>query len=468
MRPVPQSRNRRWLSLGLPLVLALHAGAGAAQEPPANATNPDAAEEHALREQIRELDQRLRILERKRELETDQATEKAKTATTAVASKDGFQLKSADGSFILKLRGYVQADGQFFTGDQPAGVDTFVLRRVRPVLEGTIFKIVDFKFMPDFGLGTTIIQDAYIDVRLAPALKVRAGKFKPPVGLERLRSATAMTFALRGLPTTIVPNRDLGVEIFGDLAGRRLEYALGVFNGVPDGGSSDQDSNKDKELAARLFFKPFAESTGPLAGLGFGIAGTSGKHSGTVASPGLATYKTTASFFGYRSDGTAAGTTLAAGDRRRLSPQASYFRGPFGLLAEYAESKTAVRRAASRATLRNSASQIALSWVFGGENTWNGVNVKQDFTGFGSGPGAFEIAARFHEAHFDSDSFPIFANPASAAEKVQGWGLGFNWWANRGLRTLLSYEEFRFDGGGAAGGDRPDEKVLFTRVQVSF
>jgi hypothetical protein len=35
------------------------------------------------------------------------------------------------------------------------------------------------------------------------------------------------------------------------------------------------------------------------------------------------------------------------------------------------------------------------------------------------------------------------------------------------LRTLVSYEEFRFDGG-AAGGDRPDEKVLFTRVQVSF
>jgi phosphate-selective porin OprO/OprP len=80
-----------------------------------------------------------------------------------------------------------------------------------------------------------------------------------------------------------------------------------------------------------------------------GIAGTSGKHSGTVAAPGLATYRTTASFFGYRSDGTTAGTTIAAGDRRRLSPQASYFRGPFGVLAEYAESKTAVRRAASRA-----------------------------------------------------------------------------------------------------------------------
>jgi phosphate-selective porin OprO/OprP len=46
---------------------------------------------------------------------------------------------------------------------------------VRPVLEGTVWKIVDFKFMPDFGLGTTVIQDAYIDVRLAPALKIRAG-----------------------------------------------------------------------------------------------------------------------------------------------------------------------------------------------------------------------------------------------------------------------------------------------------
>ena len=467
MSRITHSRSKSWLALALQLALALPALAQTAPEPATGTAGQDAAEEQALRQQIEELDQRLRILERKRELEAEQAAEKAKTATAAVASKDGFQLKSADGAFVLKLRGYVQADGQFFTGEQPAGVDTFVLRRVRPVLEGTVWKIVDFKFMPDFGLGTTVIQDAYVDVRLAPALKIRAGKFKPPVGLERLRSATAMTFALRGLPTTIVPNRDLGIEIFGDLAGRRIEYAVGVFNGVADGGSSDQDINKEKELAARVFYKPFAESSGPLAGLGFGIAGTSGKHSGTVAAPGLATYRTTASFFGYRSDGTTAGTTIAAGDRRRLSPQASYFRGPFGVLAEYAESRTEVRRAAARATLRNSASQLALSWVFGGENTFNGVNVKQDFTGFGSGPGALEIAARFHEASFDSAAFPIFANPAAAAEKVQGWGLGLNWWANRGLRTLVSYEEFRFDGG-AAGGDRPDEKVLFTRVQVSF
>jgi phosphate-selective porin OprO/OprP len=302
---------------------------------------------------------------------------------------------------------------------------------VRPILEGTIFKIVDFRIMPDFGLGTTVLQDAYVDVRLAPALEVRAGKFKEPVGLERLRSATAMTFSLRGLPTTIVPNRDLGVEIFGDFASHRVEYAIGVFNGVP-------------------------------------IAGTRGKQEGSLGSPGLASYKTTATIFGYRSDGTVAGTTIGSGSRRRLSPQASYFRGPFGLLAEYAESATGVRRAAAKATLRNSASQIAASWVFGGENTFAGVNVKREFTGPGTGPGAFEIAARVHEARFDRDSFPLYANPASAAERARAWGLGLNWWANRGLRTLLSYEEIHFTGGAANGGDRPTEKVLFTRVQVSF
>ena len=39
-----------------------------------------------------------------------------------------------------------------------------------------------------------------------------AGKFKVPVGLERLESATDIRFIERGFPTSLVPNRDLGVH----------------------------------------------------------------------------------------------------------------------------------------------------------------------------------------------------------------------------------------------------------------
>ena len=175
----------------------------------------------------------------------------------ATAGGDGFSLRSADGNFQLKVRGYVQADARYFLDDdeRPA-TDTFILRRVRPIFEGTLYKIFDFRIMPDFGGGQTVLQDAYIEGKLSPRFRVRAGKFKAPVGLERLRSGTDILFVERALPTNLVPNRDLGLQIGGDLGGGVASYAVGVFNGVPDGGSAalgdDAEELLDDRRHARL------------------------------------------------------------------------------------------------------------------------------------------------------------------------------------------------------------------------
>src|SRR5688500_9182029 len=66
------------------------------------------------------LEQRVRILERLIELEKEAAARSA-----------------ADQNFQLKLRGYVHEDARYFEGDGHAGVNSFVLRRVRPVIEAT-------------------------------------------------------------------------------------------------------------------------------------------------------------------------------------------------------------------------------------------------------------------------------------------------------------------------------------------
>ena len=190
-------------------------------------------------------------------------------AVTATAGQDGFSLKSADGAFEIQLRGYVHTDGRFWTGDDelPA-TDTFLLRRVRPILEGTLYKFIDFRIMPDFGEGRTQLADGYLEARLSPALRVRAGKFKLPIGLERLQSATDIVFVERGQPANLAPNRDVGVQLSGDLVGGRIAYAVGAFNGVPDGTSGDTDIDDGKDAAARLFVQPFASGDGPWKGLG--------------------------------------------------------------------------------------------------------------------------------------------------------------------------------------------------------
>ena len=134
-----------------------------------------------------DLDQRVRVLERKLELADEQAAERAKKAPVAIAGAEGFGLKSADGAFQLRLRGLVQTDARFYVADEERPLnDTLVVRRARPILDGTLWKIVDFRLMSDCGGGGSTLVDAYLDLKLSRALRVRVGKAKVPVGLEAL------------------------------------------------------------------------------------------------------------------------------------------------------------------------------------------------------------------------------------------------------------------------------------------
>src|SRR5512139_1611511 len=140
---------------------------------------------------LEELDQKVRVLERKWEIEQENAAAKAKETPYVTAGKDGFSIRSADGSYQLKLNGYIQVDGRFYFGDDsPPLTNTFLLRRVRPNFEGTVARYFSFRILLDFGEGKTSVQDAYVDFTYFPQAKLRAGKFKSPVGLERLQSVT--------------------------------------------------------------------------------------------------------------------------------------------------------------------------------------------------------------------------------------------------------------------------------------
>ncbi len=139
-----------------------------------------------LLQKIEELSQKVLVLERKLEVQ-DEATKTAVAATPVVkASPRGFSIASADSKNQLKLRGVMHVDGRFFASDDPEGLkDSWQATRVRPIVEGTLGGIYDFRFTPDFGQGRTVIQDAYVTGRFHPSFQVTAGKFKSPVGLER-------------------------------------------------------------------------------------------------------------------------------------------------------------------------------------------------------------------------------------------------------------------------------------------
>lgn len=435
-----------------------------------------------LEQRLKEQEQRILVLERRLELR-DEAEQAAKESTPVVsAGPRGFSLRSADGENQIRLRGVLHIDGRQLEGEDPGGItDTWQATRVRPIVEGTIGGIYDFRLTPDFGQGRTVIQDAYVTARLAPAFRVTAGKFKSPVGLERLQSATDIRFVSRAFPTALAPNRDLGLQIAGDVLDERLSYAVAWLNGANDGGSSeafgDVDVNDDQEYAARLFAHPFAQSDlSALRGLGVGIAATYTDQAGTAAQPLLPAFRTPAgsTFFRYRAGTT---PTLADGERTRFAPQFYWYAGRFGLMGEY----TGVSQELSRTTgsglradtIDSSAWQLAGSWFLTGEEAaYRGFRPKSTFKPGGAGRGAFELVARVHELDIDEAAFSggadSFADPDTSARRATAWAVGLNWCLNENLRWALAYERTRFEGGAAGGADRDDESSVLMRVALGF
>src|ERR1022692_969885 len=203
----------------------------------AQTSSPDVQEQkiEKLEQRVEELDQKLRVVERNKELKDEATAESARSAASVTADTGGFTIKSNDGNFLIKIGADLQMDNRTFLGEGSQSlVDTAVLRRIRPTFSGTVYKYVDYFFRPDFGQGTTIIYDAYVQLNYIPRFSLRVGKFKPPVGLERLQSDDDTSFVERGLPTLLVPSRDIGYQISGDILKQRVAYQVGVFNGVPD------------------------------------------------------------------------------------------------------------------------------------------------------------------------------------------------------------------------------------------
>jgi len=442
---------------------------------------------NAANDQIQALDQKVRVLARERELDQDAAAATAKAAPKLSVGSSGFIASSADSNFVFKLNGVLQVDSRTFFNDSAIkSNDGILLRRARPIFQGTLYRDFDFKFTPDFApsSGPTIF-DAYGNYRYEPWLQLRTGKFKTPEGLEQLQEDVNISFNERSLATDLVPNRDVGLQLWGDIDGGVLSYAAGIFNGVGDEqNSSNAAYENEVEFAGRVFTQPFKNSDiTALQGLGFGVAGTSQNGTSNTkdlpsttggTSPGYTT-DGQQQFFAYRTN------AVASGEHWRLSPQAYYYYGPLSLLGEYAISDQGVRNTTTKANadLHNTAWEISGGWILTGENaSFSGVTPLHPFDLHNGQWGAFQVVARYAELNIDDAAFPVFANPAYSASAAQAWSAGLNWYLNKNIRLNASFSHTTFTGGGTTTGSgatsapgvvtRQPENVFFTRIQLAF
>lgn len=416
-----------------------------------------------LEQKVEQLDQEIKVAQRNKELKDEDAANQAKNAASVTADTGGFTIKSNDGDFLLKIGADLQVDNRAYVGDgAAAGADTILLRRVRPTFSGTVYKYVDYFFRPDFGQGSTVIYDAYLKLKYVSAAKVRVGKFKPPVGLERLQSDDDTSFVERGLPTLLAPSRDIGYQISGDAIPKLVNYAVGVFNGVPDNGLSDAAVSSHRDYAARLFLTPFnGAAKNPLRGLGFG----SGISGGGVDGIALPAYKT----FGQTTFFTFASGVTSAGHRTRLSPQGYYYLGPFGLLSEYTLTEEGFKKGLVQKDVAFRAWQVAATWILTGEKkSFTSPTPRKSFDPRNHGWGAVELAARVGDFSAEKGIYNYgFASSNTTPRHSHEVVGGVNWYLNRLFRISVDYGNTNF-GGGAVLGNRLSERALLTRFQINF
>jgi phosphate-selective porin OprO and OprP len=385
-----------------------------------------------------------------------------------VAGPDGYGFRTTDGAFALRFQGGAEVDGRFYA-EPDGGTDTFDMRRLRSDFRATAFRDYEARFQVDYYGTRAELLDAYVNLRASPALELRIGKQKSPVSLERIQGAFTLTFAERAYPSMLAPNRDVGVLVHGAVEGGLAAYSLGVFNGAPDGASTDQDVSDHKDLVGRVFFHPFGSRPGSaLSGLGLGVAGSVGGESGTAAAPLLAGPRTPVGrtpILRFYNDGTNAGSVVADGRRTRIAPQGYWYARSLGLFGEYVRSDSRVRRGSQVSPITLSAWQVAASWAITGETrTFRGLRPARQLRD-GSW-GAWELVARASGLTADREDFPLVLDQ-SLSRGARTYTGGVNWYLNPFVRVFLNYEWTEL-GQTAGNVARPTEGVLVSRLQIAF
>ncbi len=456
-----------------------------------------------------------------------------------------FKLSATDLPAVLEFHGWLQADQDIFFNTAGIGinsgfkhtsyasdtVDRLWIRRLRPSLEGTFANYFNFLINPDFGLSQVRLFDGFLDINYLRAIGLQSGLQMSLVsGVENffdnfsyLSRAYTMEMSNSAM---MAPDREFGFVLHGSFGPSGHEpyyrglsylgfddmfsYQLGVFNGTPDNASIGLNfisNNKDqlqsavtnKAFEARIFINPFIDyANSTLQHLGVGMAGSRDNAHNQGNLPDLVSIGQNAVFkyTGY--------SALANGLRYRLHPQAVWYLGPMGVLADWAQTTQTLCDAsgnfgafcpvnATSITQKNNAGQIQLIYNVTQEDfnlfhliPNNNFNLSEAGT-----YGAWQAVFRFTKLAIDKKSFQQallygidlypYASPINSIQRSNSWSLGLNWFWNDNFRITTEYDHTQFIGGGCSGGsdtygacpsglvaNRPAEQIFMQRLQLTF
>ena len=156
----------------------------------------------------------------------------------------------------------VQLTGTTAAGE---GKGAFRIRRAKTELSGWVWKkSLTYELQlswagPEPGASTqTPLEDLLLtwDTRGDGRLRLTGGQFKVPLGRQEMTSSAYMQFVDRDiLSGEFTRGRDVGLMVDGLLAGGKIAYAAGMFNGNP--ASRLGNDNEAFQYNGRVVYQPF-------------------------------------------------------------------------------------------------------------------------------------------------------------------------------------------------------------------
>jgi phosphate-selective porin OprO and OprP len=205
------------------------------------------------------------------------------SAQNGTRSKQDDGARWDDGVFragdAVRLEPHARFQTDLLLTDQGEPIDDrFEWGRRRIGLDGELFDRLEFQIERELEAESPW-RDIYGDVKITPALRIRAGRFKVPFSMEHTTSGFALDFLQRSAAVTAMsPGRDLGVMVHGRLAERLVKYEVGMFKHtdsveVPVDGNRADVTAGFGTIAGRVTLAPVRdEEDGTTRDLAFGVA----------------------------------------------------------------------------------------------------------------------------------------------------------------------------------------------------
>ncbi len=369
----------------------------------------------------------------------------------------GWLLESDDGEYQLQIHNQTQVEYRGYQqgGMKPSG-SGFYSPRERIIFSGRLTKLLEYEGSVEAAYGAINLLNAFLNIHVDDRFMIKFGRYKAPFlyeyyGISNVdllqpeRSLYGTNFGL---------NRELGAMIWGQLFEKRIDYAVGAFDGSRN---TQINLGNDKDVIGYVNAKPFLknEDWKFLRYLNIGGSIDYGQESSTVIPQALRTSVSQSTNVNLANVAPAWFTfnngVTESGSRELLSLHSSYFYKSLSVIGEWQGGYTdySVGSNPARFHIPINGYYVAAGYFLTGEEVDRRSQVKPkkafNLRSGKFGLGAVELQARYSQLTLGSQVFTAgLADPNQWSNQARMTDVGVNWYLNEYVKLYFDWQHSTF------------------------